>query len=464
MTFLYSNADIGIFGGSAGCGKSFCLLMEPLLYIREVAGFGVVAFRRTTPQLRGEGGLWDTSCQIYPYLDAIPREADLEWIFPPHRNRIKMAHLEHDRNRFDWDSTQIPLILFDQLEGFTETQFWHLVGRNRSTCGVRPYIRATCNPIASGWLHDLVCSYWVGEDGYPLPERSGVLRWMVRLGDEMLWGDTRAGIIAEVHERYGIPERQIYPLSVTFVPGLPTDNKILMEKDPAYIAKLHALPRIERERLLMGNWNVIAGAGDYFQRAWCGEPLEKPPEEAKSRVRSWDLASVRPSEANRDPDWTVGALLARTGKITVIEHAIRRRDTPGAIKDLIVRTAHQDRENYGRQVKIRLAQDPGQAGKAQIADLVEALDGFTVMTPRETGDKETRAGPFSSAAEHGLVKYVRGPWNDAYLNELEMFPRGKHDDDMDATSGGFNVLAGKELPPPIQPASMTRANPFAMAG
>lgn len=461
--FLQSTADIGIYGGSAGAGKSMALLLEPVYHLN-VRGFGCVAFRRTTPQLRGEGSLWDTSCQIYPYLDGQPREADLEWIFPPHKIRVKFSHIEHDRNRFDWDSTQIPLILFDQVESFSEVMFWHMLGRNRSTCGVKPYIRASANPVASGWLHDLVCSYWVGEDGFPIPERSGVLRWMVRLGDEMFWGDTREDVILEVHERYGIPIEQILPLSVTFVPGLPTDNKILMEADPSYLAKLHALPRVERERLLGGNWNVTAGAGDFFQREWCGEPLERPPEDAKARVRSWDLASTKPSEAARDPDWSVGVLMSRAGKMTVIEHAVRRRDSPGAIKDFIKRTAEQDRELYGRQVKIRLAQDPGQAGKAQAADLVESLDGFTVIVSRETGDKETRAGPFSSAAEHGLVKYVRGPWNDVLLNELEMFPRGKHDDDMDAVASAFLALSGRELPPPTAPGSLTRPNPFILAG
>ena len=191
---------------------------------------------------------------------------------------------------------------------------------------------------------------------------------------------------------------------------------------------------------------VVAGAGDYFQRAWC-QFIEDPPQEAKERIRSWDLASTKPGESNRDPDWTVGVLMSRVGKVTVLEHMIERRDTPGQIKDLIIRTAHQDRETWGRMVKIRLAKDPGQAGKAQIDDLVAALDGFTVLTPRETGDKEVRAGPFSSAAEHNLVKIVQAPWNDRLCNELEMFPRGKHDDHMDAVSGGFNSISGRELPP-----------------
>ena len=59
-TFLTSPADIAIYGGISGGGKSYALLLEPLYHISKVQGFGAVAFRRTTPQLRGEGGLWDT--------------------------------------------------------------------------------------------------------------------------------------------------------------------------------------------------------------------------------------------------------------------------------------------------------------------------------------------------------------------------------------------------------------------
>src|SRR5262249_50554839 len=91
----------------------------------------------------------------------------------------------------------------------------------------------------------------------------------------------------------------------------------------------------------------------------------------------------------------------------------------------------------GPDVEIALPQDPGQAGKAQAAALVRALEGFAVRATPESGDKVTRFGPFSAQAEAGNVYVLRAPWNDAWFSALESFPTAAHDDDADATSRAF---------------------------
>ena len=64
-----------------------------------------------------------------------------------------------------------------------------MVSRNRSTCGVRPYIRATCNPDADSWVADFL-SWWIDPvSGHPIPERAGVLRYFVRVGEKIVWAD-----------------------------------------------------------------------------------------------------------------------------------------------------------------------------------------------------------------------------------------------------------------------------------
>jgi hypothetical protein len=74
---------------------------------------------------------------------------------------------------YDWQGAQIPLICFDELTHFRAHQFFYMVSRNRSTCGVRPYIRATCNPDADSWVANFL-AWWIDpETGFPIPERAG---------------------------------------------------------------------------------------------------------------------------------------------------------------------------------------------------------------------------------------------------------------------------------------------------
>jgi predicted phage terminase large subunit-like protein len=106
---------------------------------------------------------------------------------------------------------------------------------------------------------------------------------------------------------------------------------------------------------------------------------------------------------------------------------------------LVLNTATQD----GRQVKVRIPQDPGAAGKSTAAHMVRLLDGFDVRAAPETGSKEVRATPVSAQAEAGNVKLVRGPWNESFLEEIGMFPNGAHDDQVDALSGAYAELLNR---------------------
>jgi predicted phage terminase large subunit-like protein len=81
-----------------------------------------------------------------------------------------------------------------------------------------------------------------------------------------------------------------------------------------------------------------------------------------------------------------------------------------------------------------------------VDNLTRMLAGYDVRRNRVTKAKEVRARPFSAQVEAGNVKLVRGPWNKAFLDELEQFPdpddKAK-DDQVDASSGAFNALSGE---------------------
>src|SRR5690349_5378097 len=79
--FLATVADVAVYGGAAGGGKSFGLLLEATRHIHNPK-FGAVIFRRQSTDITKEGALWDESQELYKSLGGIPREGKLDWTFP----------------------------------------------------------------------------------------------------------------------------------------------------------------------------------------------------------------------------------------------------------------------------------------------------------------------------------------------------------------------------------------------
>lgn len=434
--FLASPADIVVYGGGAGGGKTWGLLLEPLRHVHNPK-FGAVFFRRNMKQVKNEGGLWDESMGLYQPLMATPKETTATWEFPSGAT-VSFAHLEHEKNKFDWQGSQIPLICFDELTHFSEDQFWYLVSRNRSMCGIRPYIRATCNPDPDSWVATLI-AWWIDQEtGFPIKERSGKIRYVVRLGNEYKWADS-----PEELAHYTMPDPDdpssgrkvpIPPKSVTFIPSLVTDNKALLATDPGYLANLMAQDTVQRARLMGGNWKIRASEG-MFKRGWFNI-VEAAPRLVR-RVRGWDLAATEVKDGKMTTAATSGVLLGMCEHGNIyIEHAIADRLGPDGVIQLIKSTAAQD----GKDVVGSIPQDPGQAGKAQVSAMLKMLRGYRYFSSPESGDKITRAMPFAAQAEAGNVYLVRGTWNKAYLDELEAFPVGEIKDQVDATSRAFMEL------------------------
>lgn len=272
MMALSSSADIVIGGGSAGVGKTFTLLLE-CLRNKLVNGFGAVIFRRTNPMIRAEGGLWDASTKLFSLIkNAVGSRSSLEWKFLDGKkvvSKIKFSHLEYEKNIFDWQGSEIPLLAFDELTHFSRKMFFYLLSRNRSTCGVQPYVRATCNPDPDSWVRELI-DWWIGEDGYPIPERQGVIRYFMVDNDKYIFGDTKQEVIdrgwhslKELVEKSGIPAEN-FVKSLTFIGGSIYDNQELLNVDPNYLANLNAQDEATKLRLLGGNWNVKVSKIDVY--------------------------------------------------------------------------------------------------------------------------------------------------------------------------------------------------------
>lgn len=162
--------------------------------------------------------------------------------------------------------------------------------------------------------------------------------------------------------------------------------------------------------------------------------LDSLPDEAFISVRAWDLAGTEGAGA-----FTVGVkmLYGTTSNRFFIADLRRERIGAGAVRDLILSTAEED----GIGTKIILPQDPGQAGKAQIDDLIAMLAGFNARAEIQSGSKEVRAEPLSAQMERGNIACLKRTWTRDLLDELRFFPRSKWKDQVDAASSAFNALA-----------------------
>jgi len=250
--FLSTSADIVIGGGGAGVGKTFAEIIESCRHIKN-KNFACVFFRRTFPQIVAPGGLLDQGRKVYPRLGG--KKTGNTYHFKSGA-KVLFSHMQYEDDVDNWQGSEIPLIIFDELTHFTKRQFFYMLSRNRSTCGVRPYMRATCNPDADSFVRDLI-DWWIDEDGFIIPERSGKIRFMTVLNDEVIWGDTKQEVLDKAPHLISMPGNPFDLIkSFTFIEGDIYENKILLKTNPEYLGNLMALSEEDQLRLLRRNWNI----------------------------------------------------------------------------------------------------------------------------------------------------------------------------------------------------------------
>ncbi len=421
--FLASAADIAIYAGAAGAGKTFAGLISLAMGVH-LRGYTGVAFRRTAPELTGGGSVWAESRKLYPSLGGVPREGrTLDWTFPSGAT-IEFRHLQHEADVESHNSKQYAQVLFEELTTFEESQLWYLYSRCRSTSGVQPFMRATCNPDPDSFVRRLI-DWWIDPvTGTIIPGRSGSLRWFVRNENDgkIEWGDSRQ----EMQHRY--PGSA--PKSLTAIRATLDDNQALLRLDPEYRERLMALPITQRRRLLDGDWNARIAEGALFRRQWF-KVVDNYDGPITRRVRAWDRAASEPSESYPDPDWTEGARIALSERNDlVVEDFASIRATPGGVWDFMRDTAQGDPTPTTQVLFI----DPGAAGKSDDYTARRELIGHHVKSHPARTDKVSMAELWSPLAERGLVYVLRASWNESFFRQAEAFPSKGHDDKIDAVS------------------------------
>ena len=155
-------------------------------------------------------------------------------------------------------------------------------------------------------------------------------------------------------------------------------------------------------------------------------------------LRYWDKAATADGGA-----YTAGVKMSimANNKI-VIEDVVRKQlsseDREAAIK------ANAEADNLLGECLIYMEQEGGSGGKESAESTIRNLAGFSIYADRPTGNKEFRADPLSVAVNNGDVILIKGDWNKAFKDELELFPNGTYKDQVDAAAAAYNILTGRK--------------------
>jgi len=432
--FLACSADFALYGGAAFSGKSYATLLDAVNVTEFHPDVTVAIFRRTLREIRDQGGLWHTAMRIYPLLGARFNEVDHIFYWgarPKSGYSIKFSHLEHEKDKLSYQGAQITRMYFDELTHFTETQFSYLLTRLRSNIpGIRPYVRATCNPDPDSWVYDWV-SWYLLPDGYPDPDKAGATRYYAMQNDHVTHGSTPE----EVASQAGVKREQVRTFA--FFPGTMDDNPAGREADPEYYDRSIAnQPEYLRQQLGGGNWHARPAAGKVIKADRIA-PLSELPK-FDMTCTAWDFAHTE--------DGGAYTAMVRMGcwrqdgeaHLCILE-LWRGQVAAGTRDDMVVRMA----EEHGRSNWVLIPQDAA-AGKSVVAYLRPRLQAFPLKimpTTASRGSKETKAQPFASSVERGLVKRRRDIlFERDYLSELSGFPEAPYKDWVDASADAHTFL------------------------
>lgn len=405
---------------------------------KAIKNYNALLLRKSYQQIYKAGGLYSASQKIYPLLGAHFTQTQNRWTFPSGAT-VDFGHMEHEQDKDKYLGLELPWIGFDEVNQFSESQFWFMTSSNRSTLGIPSRIRATCNPDSSSWVREFI-DWWIDSDtGWPIPERDGKIRWFVRLDNMMHWASSKDKLWEKVKDNFGGDRTFFMPSSATFIRSLLEDNRILEESDPGYRAKLLQMPEVERQRFLEGNWLVSPSEGsewadhpEYFDRhIW----TDMWPEDFISSV-----IFIDPSKGKTErSDFSAIVFVGLKGGKMYVHSDIKRRPAEDIVRDAL--RMYQEFNPTAIAVEENNFQDL----LAPIFDQEcerQNCPPLNIYMVRSIEKKEIRIrslGPFLSRQKILLHKSNDG--NRILYRQLKDFGiKGVHDDGPDALEGAIRVL------------------------
>ena len=197
---------------------------------------------------------------------------------------------------------------------------------------------------------------------------------------------------------------------------------------------------LEQKRIEMGDYafamqylqQIVPKAGSFFDVSKLLIINNLDEKEIVRVVRYWDKAGTHQAGC-----YTVGVKMAMLKNRTYAVLDVVRGQWEASEREKIIR---QVAELDGQQVTVFIEQEPGSGGKESAESTIRNLAGYRCYADRPSGDKISRADTLAVQLNAGNISMLRAEWNNEFKRELEFFPYGKFKDQVDATSGAFNML------------------------
>ncbi|MEA1909457.1 MAG: phage terminase large subunit [Patescibacteria group bacterium] len=372
--------------------NSDALLMAALQYV-DIPGYSALLIRNTFQNLTKADSLISRSKDWLINTNAHWNGDNREWTFPcpgGGTSTLAFGYLDGPDDHFNYQSAAYQFIGIDECVQIRANQAEYMFSRLRRKLEAPIPVRYRCasNPPAA---EQIARGAWVKKKYVDAATRED---------------------------------------GVVFISAKLVDNPYLDQKE--YTRSLMKLDAVTRAQLLDGDWEIQA-QGNMFRPSWFQIINRREVPATGAIVRGWDFAASEDARAA----WTAGVRMRRCFEGNYyIEHIKRFRGTPFMMESTLRAMAEAD----GPSVMIDIPQDPGQAGKYQVRQLIKKLAGYNARCSLESGSKIERAMALSAQVEMGCVFLVEGPWNDDFLAEARLFPNGEFLDQIDACSRAFHAL------------------------
>ncbi len=399
---LYRTLEV-FYGGAAGGGKSDWLLMAALQYVDE-PGYSAILLRRTYTDLALPGALMDRAHAWLSGTDAHWNGDKRVWEFPSGAT-LTFGYLDHENDKYRYQSSEFQFIGFDEVTQFEETQYLYLFSRLRRLAGstVPLRMRAASSPDGIGF--------------------DWVKRRFITEGPGQ---------------------------GICYVPARLEDNPYLdREEYEQSLEKLALGDPLTYQRLREGSWEERQGTD--LRREWF-EYVAQLPEGVGEQCRAIDTALTTKKQSNHTA--SVGGAMAH-GWLYLVEPYKFRKEIP----DVVDWIANQKR--LKPRVRFGMAKAAGEIISRQYLTRM----GIPIEElAAETVDLRARLAPFISMAARGLVKLVgtKEQW-EPFMAEATAFPHGKEDDLLAACADLMQMHGLVVLPPAIPVPQRRPQDPYKRA-